>query len=485
MNGSPRAPFLKTLGSPVLTSPGAERPPERLRKKDLALLVYLRLERRRAHSRSMLANLLWGDSTEEKARHSLTQALGRIRSVLGPECLDADHDRVEWRGELPCDAALLQEMTGAPTDPGLDLYAGDFLAQFAPGRGAREFEDWMDGKRGHYRALALELLDRAGEEAEAAGEWSGALRIGERSVEIDPFWERGQRRMMRAWHELGERNRALRHYEKFAAWLARELDEEPDPETRALAERLRNAPRLPAVAVHTSAPAPSADVTDRADTAEPPPHPVEAPVDRPPTHEPPSEPIRTSTPRPRARLLSIGSALAVVALGAFLLTRKNAPPPLVGNGAYPIDSIFLPARGAPVAALSDWIRTDGRWIYYRHERYMPGACTHLTKAAGNWGEDGWTSGPPASCIGAWLVVDMQPLMDRWELAPQTTYCLNFLYIEDETSYWGQHGAEAAPGLDSIRVVAPNGSYNIGFAAIRDARGAHRIILTNQYPGPRC
>jgi DNA-binding SARP family transcriptional activator len=481
MNGSPRAagsPFLKALGSPLLTCPGAER----LRKKDLALLVYLRLERRRAHSRSMLANLLWGDSTEEKARHSLTQALGRIRSVLGAECLDADHDRVEWRGELPCDAALLQEMTGAPPDPALGLYTGDFLAQFAPGRGAREFEDWMDGRRAHYRTLALELLDRAGDEAEAAGDWGAALRIGERSADVDPFWERGQRRVMRALHELGERNRALRHYEKFAALLARELEEDPDPETQALAERLRNAPRLPPATIHTAEPAPSAEVIGQPVAADPPaaeasPRPI-------PAEEAPSAPnLRAGR---RSRLLFTSSALAVLALSIVFLTRKGAPSPVIESGAPPVAGLDLPAPGSPIAALSDWVRTDGRWIYYRYETYMPGACARRTEAAGNWGREGWTSGLAARCIdGAWLAVDLQPLIRRSDVAPQTTYCLNFLYIEDETSFWGQHGAEAAPGLDSIRVVAPNGSYNIGFAAVRDARGAHRIVLTNRYPGPRC
>lgn len=475
MNGSPR-PFLKALGSPQLTCPGAER----LRKKDLALLVYLRMERRQAHSRSMLANLLWGDSTEEKARHSLTQALGRIRSVLGAECLDADHDLVEWRGDLPCDAALLQEMTGAPADPTLDLYTGDFLAQFAPGRRAREFEDWMDGRRAHYRTMALELLDRAGDEAEAAEDWSRALRIGERSAEIDPFWERAQRRIMRAWHELGERNRALRHYEKFAAWLARELEEEPDPETQTLTERLRNAARLPPATIHTAESVP-AEVIAQAIAADPPavepPRPLAA-------EEAPSEPnFRAGR---RSRLLFTSSALAVLALSVVLLTRKGAPSPLIENGAPLIAGLHLPAPGAPIAALSDWIRTDGRWIYYRYEAYMPGACARRTEAAGNWRREGWTSGLPARCIdGAWLAVDLQPLIRRSDVAPRTTYCLNFLYVENETSFWGQHGAEAAPGLDSIRVVAPNGSYNIGFAAIRDARGAHRIILTNRYPGPRC
>lgn len=248
MQGSPHpphtSPFLRAFGVPSLTYPGAERFLESFRKKDLALLVYLRLEGGRAHSRSFLANLLWGDSTEEKARHSLTQALGRIRAVLGEESLETDHDQAEWRGDLPCDAVLLQEMAAgsAPMDPTLEIYTGDFLARFNPGRGARAFEEWADGRRMRYRTLTLEVLDRAGGQAEAEGDWSRALKTGERAIEIDPFWEHGHRRVMRAWHALGERNRALRHYERFVAWLAHELEEEPDGETSALAEEIRSRP---------------------------------------------------------------------------------------------------------------------------------------------------------------------------------------------------------------------------------------------------
>src|SRR3712207_9058414 len=51
--------------------------------RSLALLVYLRLEGRHGHSRGALAGLLWGNRPEENARHSLTQALGRLRVHLG------------------------------------------------------------------------------------------------------------------------------------------------------------------------------------------------------------------------------------------------------------------------------------------------------------------------------------------------------------------------------------------------------------------
>jgi hypothetical protein len=150
----------------------------------------------------------------------------------------------------------------------------------------------------------------------------------------------------------------------------------------------------------------------------------------------------------------------------------------------------LPAPGSPVRELSDWLITDGRWIYYRYERYMPGACARPprrgTRAVGNFGRGGWTLGPRVVCLNAaWLAVDGERLVQRFRLAPETTYCLQFLYKEDGDNFWGQHGSEDAPGLDSIRVVAPAGEHNIGFAILRRGPGERRIELTHRYPGSDC
>ena len=48
-----------------------------------ALLAYLAVEAGIAHSRSVLADLLWPQQGEERARRSLSQALYNLRSVLG------------------------------------------------------------------------------------------------------------------------------------------------------------------------------------------------------------------------------------------------------------------------------------------------------------------------------------------------------------------------------------------------------------------
>ncbi len=232
--------LLKTLGHPALRrADGALA--GGLRRKDLALLVYLCVEGLPAHARGRLAALLWGESPEERARHSLTQALGRLARVLEPGIVVPDKDAVRWTGGLPCDAVtLLREgMEPEEVDDAFSLYPGPFLEGFDTGPGAEDFHEWADRRRAELRNAALRLLERAGEQAEAAGAWARALRLGERAVEIDPVWEQGHRRVMRALAARGERNGALRYYQRLEAWLAEEVEGEPDPDTRALAEQLR------------------------------------------------------------------------------------------------------------------------------------------------------------------------------------------------------------------------------------------------------
>ena len=51
--------------------------------KVLGLLAYLAVEADRPHARASLALLFWPEQSEEKARHSLRQALSTLRRMLG------------------------------------------------------------------------------------------------------------------------------------------------------------------------------------------------------------------------------------------------------------------------------------------------------------------------------------------------------------------------------------------------------------------
>jgi DNA-binding SARP family transcriptional activator len=502
--------YLVTLGTPALVEHGT---PIQLRKKDLALLVYLRLEGKHGHSRGALAGLLWGNSREENARHSLTQAIGRLRARLGSEVLQVGHDRVGCSATLDCDAAALQLAAGSDRvdESILSLCAGDFLAGFQAGPGAEAFESWADGRRAHLRIVAVAALERLGAEAEARGDWDRALAAGQRAVDLDPASEPGHRRVMRAWNALGHRVRALQHYERLAEWVSAEFETDPEPETADLAEQLRcRTPRPP-----RPAPEPVPSVAARpfpAAPREPSPFPPAAPA-LPPLVLP-AEPVEAAVevesvtaaagaadpfPDPPSRVPAPHWAWGGVAGLAVLLAVLWSAGVLVGGGWRPqaegmeaegmngpsVPRPPLAAPEAPVTRMEDWLRTDGRWIFYRYGTYLPGACGQPTRAVGNWGRDGRREGDAVLCIDrAWMAVDVERLGRRFELSPGTTYCLSFVYAAGDTLRRGEHGARAAPGLDSIRVPAANGVHAIGFAMVREP-GGRRVRLTNAYPGPPC
>lgn len=242
----PEGWFLKTFGHPaVLTDSGA--PLGSLRTKDLALLVYLTVDPDSVHSRVALSDLLWGDSPEENARHSLTQTLHRLRARIGERFLRLDGDTVEIRHRLPSDVALLHEAAEGTAEigAGLEFYVGDFLEDFQVGSGAERFHAWADRWRAHLRFEAIEILDGRGTEAERREAWHAALRLGRRLVSVEPIFEEGHRRIMRAWYALGARNLAAEHYDRLRGWLRTEIGAEPDPRTRALARELEIEADLP------------------------------------------------------------------------------------------------------------------------------------------------------------------------------------------------------------------------------------------------
>jgi DNA-binding SARP family transcriptional activator len=384
-------PLLRTLGHPVLAGP-AGAPVPGLRRKDLALLAYLCVEGPRPHSRARLAALLWGESPEKNARHSLTQALGRIQRAAGSGAVVVDRESVRSTGALACDAVWLLE-GGEGVDALLTLYDGSFLEGFEAGFGSEEFGEWADGRRAELRNAAVRWLEGTGAAAEAAGDWALALRIGERGTQIDPVHEEAHRRVMRALLETGERNRALRHYQEFVRWLADEVGGEPDPDTQELAQRIRDAT---AASVQPPPPLPPPlppDPRESTAAVSPPGSPAESPARETPAQSEPAaaeadnaddaddddDPPPPSGASPvgageRSRIVSgwlLGGALAVVLVciaGTALFGLPGRAPELSpGHG----ESIRAEERGPVYLAYAETL-----WRY-------PDAAT-LDRCLGGW-----------------------------------------------------------------------------------------------------
>jgi DNA-binding SARP family transcriptional activator len=240
---------LRVLGGLDIRSSHGRRiaePPTQPKRQ--AVLLYLTLAVPGGfHSRESLMALLWPESDDASARHSLRNALHSLRRSLGEDILLA-------RGEsqvavnpdaIHCDALKVRGLLAAGRwEEALAGWTGDPLPGFHVS-GAPEFERWLDEQRSTLKREIVAAGWKRADELEAAGNMSGAARSARRAVDIGAPDEAGVRRLMRLLDAAGDRVAALDAYDRFADRLAAEYETEPSVETSDLMQVLRR--RTPAI----------------------------------------------------------------------------------------------------------------------------------------------------------------------------------------------------------------------------------------------
>src|SRR2546429_2006098 len=240
--------LVRALGPVDVSVDGAAAPAKLLWKKNLALLIYLARSPKRARAREHLIGLLWGEKPEEKARHSLNEALRVLRLCAGDDDFESDTAQVRIApGTVDLDTDALERLAAAGDYArAAALINGDFLEGFSV-RGASEFDNWLAAERQHWCRRSVDVLVHRAEQLLAAGDVASAHEMVQRARELDWRPETAVRSALRTLALAGDRAGALALFKAFASRLKRELGAEPDAETRALAERVRleRAWRLP------------------------------------------------------------------------------------------------------------------------------------------------------------------------------------------------------------------------------------------------
>lgn len=228
---------LYLLGTPRVAVDGA---PRHLPYQGVAaLLAYLAVTAR-PYSRESLATLLWGEVDDQRARHSLRNALYIIRRELRPASpLVAEDSEISLDAEqvwLDVDCFrrdIRQRRTVASLTNALALWRGPFLDGLYV-KGAPDFDDWVSRMREQLERLHQEGWLALSQAHELAGRWSEALDAGRHALALNPLNESSHRHVMRLYLQMGNRSGALQQYERYRAMLAEELGVEPDAHTRAL-----------------------------------------------------------------------------------------------------------------------------------------------------------------------------------------------------------------------------------------------------------
>src|SRR2546425_947514 len=209
-------------------------------KKGQALLAYLALRPGKAYARDGLAALLWGDTADKQARKSPRQAMYVLRRALPetqPPSLLLEGETIALDpAAVEVDAAVFERLVVEGTPEALEravtVYHGDLLE----GIGVNEapFAEWLTSERERLRELALQGFANLLAHQSKAGQTQRAIQTAVRLLAIDASQEVVHRALMRLYARQGRRGAALKQYQVSVAALQRELQTEPEPETKQL-----------------------------------------------------------------------------------------------------------------------------------------------------------------------------------------------------------------------------------------------------------
>jgi serine/threonine-protein kinase len=229
---------LTTFGGLALARDGAPVPEQRRR---LALLAILAAALERGATRDVIIAHLWGDSTEERARHSLDQALTELRKSYGRDVVVRAGAGLRLNGEIVGSdvADLVDAARHGRWEEVVRLYGGPFLDGVHLGDGI-ELEEWIEGERRRHARTYEEALAALARGASARGDHADAVRWWQQLLSTDPLRGLVVSELMKALAAAGDRAAALLRYREYEQHLRREVGSAPDSELATFAARLRD-----------------------------------------------------------------------------------------------------------------------------------------------------------------------------------------------------------------------------------------------------
>lgn len=224
-------------------------------RKGRALFTYLAVNHKKRIYRDVLMETFWPGSDPDSARNSLNVALHSIRRALQTahpnyeyimfksECyffnpdlelwVDSEDFLYHWKiaqsieREQGLEAALsAYERTAA-------AYKGDFLEE-------DRYENWPSAERENFKEIYLFTLDKLSKYYSLDGKPATALSLCETMLTHDNCREDIHRRVMRCYYRLGQRDKALKQFQKCVDILKSELEVEPTRMTVELYHQIKH-----------------------------------------------------------------------------------------------------------------------------------------------------------------------------------------------------------------------------------------------------
>ncbi|WP_235857540.1 BTAD domain-containing putative transcriptional regulator [Paenibacillus albiflavus] len=223
------------------------------RDKAKEMFQLLLINRRRLVPKDEIIGLLFDSSDDKVANRDFKVALNALHTALEPARLARSNpffiqrhgssyginlaaglelDLVDFESLIK---AGLEEQNAERAlrylDKGLSLYTGDFLPD-------RRFDDWCIEERERLQVLFLRGGERIAKLCVASKTYDTAIHWCERMLEKDPCWEEAYRLLIQCHYELGNRNQAIKWYQRCCRTITAELGIEPMKATTELYKQM-------------------------------------------------------------------------------------------------------------------------------------------------------------------------------------------------------------------------------------------------------
>jgi len=233
-----------------------EQPVVTDRRKAIALLAYLAVNDLgnppQKYSRAALSALLWPDYEQAKAFSNLRRTILEIHQTIGENWLIASRETVQLSAntEIDLDIARFHDLLSQAkrqTDSTLrislltdtaKLYRNHFLTGFSL-KDASSFNEWAFTESEELSRQLAEALTLLVDSYCSLDQPEYAIPYGRRLITLDPLNESAHRQLMDIYLQAGQPSLALKQYQTCEKILRKELNLDPQPETRAFYKKIR------------------------------------------------------------------------------------------------------------------------------------------------------------------------------------------------------------------------------------------------------
>ncbi len=231
---------LHLLGSVAVEGPRGLLTGYPAQPRQLALIALLSTAGASGCTRDKLGFYLWPEVAQHSARHSLADAIYRLRQALGTEAVSGAGFALRLNPDVVRSdvESFLSALEDGDDERAVAAYRGPFLEGFHLG-GSAEFERWRETEA-HRLAARFELaLETLAERAGMAHNPRAAARWWARASAHDRFNTRFALSLAGSLCEAGDRGNALLALRKHADLLRNELRMEVPEDVARLMSDLR------------------------------------------------------------------------------------------------------------------------------------------------------------------------------------------------------------------------------------------------------